>query len=213
LPAELWILPRTRAVGPHYLPPVRQIDLGPCDAVLYEEQRERWAVVLPGAGYTTQAPLLWFARELALAHGWGAIEVRERGAAGGDSLAWARERAERALAEAGDREALVIGKSRSSLAAPVAVERDLPAIWLTPLLGQPAVREALAATQRPALLVGSRADPSWGSAAPVANPELRVLELEGLDHSLQQPGDPFASLAVLQTVAGEISTFLAALAV
>ena len=40
------------------------------------------------------------------------------------------------------------------------------------------------------------------------NPVLEVLELPGLDHSLQVAGDPLASLDVLRTVTELLGAFL-----
>jgi hypothetical protein len=43
------------------------------------------------------------------------------------------------------------------------------------------------------VLVGSPADPTWGEGAVPEGGSLEVLELPGLDHSLQVDGDPLAS--------------------
>jgi hypothetical protein len=82
-----------------------------------------------------------------------------------------------------------------------------PAAWLTPLLTRPDIVAALAATSSPALLIGSPDDPSWGAGELPDNPLLDVLELPGLDHSLQVDGDPLASLDVLRTVTERIGAF------
>jgi hypothetical protein len=100
----------------------------------------------------------------------------------------------------------VIGKSLASAAAPLVAERGLPAVWLTPLLSRPEVVGALEAAAAPALLVGSPADPTWGEGTVPEGVEL--LELDGLDHSLQVEGDPIASLDVLRRVTKRIGEFL-----
>jgi hypothetical protein len=82
-----------------------------------------------------------------------------------------------------------------------------PAVWLTPLLVRPEISEALASASAPALLIGSRDDPTWNDASVPDNPALEVLELEGLDHSLQVSGDPIASLDVLRTVTLRVCAF------
>ena len=87
-------------------------------------------------------------------------------------------------------------------------ERGLPAVWLTPLLIRPDVVAGLNAASAPALLVGSRADPTWSDGEQPVNDVLEVLELEGLDHSLQVEGDPAASLEVLRQVTERIGAFL-----
>jgi hypothetical protein len=172
---------------------------------------ERRVVLLPGARYPTRAPLLWFAREVALARGYGVLEVLDEPPAGEDPFAWARDRARRALDHEPSPLDVAIGKSLSSDAADIAAERGLAAIWLTPLLDRPGIRAALAATGRPTLLVGSNADPTWRPEALPPNVMLDVLELDGLDHGLQLPGDPEASLKALKAVVKRVDRFLAAL--
>ena len=187
---------------------MRPIDLNPGEAVLHEGDPARCAVLLPGVRYFSQAPLLWFAREAAQARGWSAHELSERAPADQDPFDWMRDRASRALDATGARTTVVIGKSLASAAAPLVAERGLPAVWLTPLLIRPDVVRALAAASAPGLLVGSLADPSWGDGERPANEALEILELDGLDHSLQVEGDPAASLDALRTVTERVGAFL-----
>jgi predicted alpha/beta-hydrolase family hydrolase len=190
---------------------VRPIDLNPGEAVLHEGDPARCAVVLPGVRYFSQAPLLWFAREAAQAGGWSVLELSERAPAHEEPFAWMRDRAERALDSVDATTVAVIGKSLGSAAAPLVAERGLSAVWLTPLLIRPEVVSALAGSTAPALLVGSTADPTWADGEQPQGDPIEMLELEGLDHSLQVEGDPLASLDVLRTVTERIGAFLAAL--
>lgn len=180
-------------------------------AAVHRPAAPRRVVLLPGARYPTRAPLLWFAREVAIARGFGVLEVLDEPPAGEDPFAWARDRAQRALDHQPSELDVVIGKSLSSDAADLAADRELPAIWLTPLLDRPGIVAALARTSRPTLLVGSAADPTWRADAIPDNVMLDRLELDGLDHGLQLPGDPQASLAALKKVVKRIDRFLAAL--
>jgi hypothetical protein len=182
---------------------VRPVDLSPGEALLHEGDQERCAVVLPGVRYYSQAPLLWFAREAAQARGWSVLELSERAPGDEDPFTWMRERAAAALDVAGTRAVAVVGKSLGSAAAPLVAERSLPAVWLTPLLDRPEVASAIAA---PALLVGSRADPTWADGPP-ADAGVDVMEFEGLDHSLQVRNDPVASLEVLRSVVERVAEF------
>jgi hypothetical protein len=187
---------------------VRLIDLGPGEALLHEGDPGRCAVVLPGIAYFSQAPLLWFARQAAQARGWSVLELTERAPRQEEPFAWMRDRAARALDAAEAETVAVIGKSLASVAAPLVAERGLPAVWLTPLLDRPEVVGALEAASAPALLVGSPADPTWGEGTVPEGGPLEVLELEGLDHSLQVNRDPLASLDVLRRVTERIGEFL-----
>ncbi len=172
----------------------------------HEGDPSRCAVLLPGVRYFSQAPLMWFAREAAQARGWSVVEVDERAPDDQEPFEWMRGQAERALeAAAGAELIVVVGKSLGSAAAPMV---SGPAVWLTPLLVRPEIVEAIGSAGAPALLVGSPADPTWGNGTVPDNPALEVLELPGLDHSLQVSGDPLASLDVLRTVTERVGAFL-----
>jgi hypothetical protein len=193
---------------------VRRVDLGPCAGLLHENDPARCVVVLPGMQYSTQAPLLWFAREVAAARGWSALEVLDALPDGAEPFGWARDRARRALdraAETAD-EVVVVGKSLASGAAGIVADRGLPAVWLTPLLNERRVADDLSRAPRPALLVGGSADEAWAPDALADSGLLQVVQLDGLDHSLQRPGDPRASLDALRAVAERIDRFLGELA-
>jgi hypothetical protein len=191
---------------------MRRIDLGPCAALLHDGDPARCAVLLPGMQYSTQAPLLWFARSVALARGWSALEVLDSLPEGEEPFAWARDRARRALDAVADRsDVVVIGKSLASGAAGIVADRLAPAVWLTPLLNERRVVDDLGRAARPALLVGGSADDAWVPDALPDHGLLEVVHLDGLDHSLERPGDPMASLDALRVVTSRVDRFLAAL--
>jgi hypothetical protein len=175
---------------------------------IHRPEAERRVVILPGARYPTRAPLLWFAREVAVAKGFGVLEVLEEPPAGEDPFAWIRDRALRALAHEPAETTVLIGKSLASHVADLARERELPAVWLTPLLDRPEVRGAIAGATRPLLIVGGGADPTWQPDSVGSSALISQLELAGHDHSLQLPGDPTASLASLKKVTKRIERFL-----
>jgi hypothetical protein len=176
----------------------------------HEGDPARCAVILPGVRYFSQAPLLWFARETAQAQGWSVVEVDERAPGDREPFEWMREQARQALdAAAGADTVVTIGKSLGSIAATLV---SGPAVWLTPLLVRAEIVAALESASAPTLLVGSPADPSWGDGELPGNPALQVLELPGLDHSLQVSGDVSASFDALRTVTERLSSFLARVA-
>jgi hypothetical protein len=179
--------------------------------LLHDGDPGRRVVLLPGARYLSQAPLLWFARETAQAHGWSVAELDETAPEGRDPFEWMPARAKEILDETDARHVCVVGKSLGSVAAPLVADRGLPAVWLTPLLVRPEVVEALARSAAPALAIGSPDDPTWGEGTLPENPALETLELPGLDHSLQVSGDPRASLDALGRVVERVGAFLGAL--
>jgi hypothetical protein len=185
-----------------------RLDLGPGQAIRHDGDPDRCVVLLPGQFYPTRAPTLWFAREAAMAQGWSALEVLGEPGLQSDPLGWERECAQRALELAGDAHVLVIGKSLASFLSDLVNERSLEAVWLTPVLTEQVVTRGLARAQRPNLLVGGTADSLWDATAIPSNPMLEVLELEGVDHALQVPGRPSASLDALSQMVRAVERFL-----
>jgi hypothetical protein len=102
---------------------------------------------------------------------------------------------------------LIVGKSLESYAAPLIAERNLPAVWITPLLNDQLIVAALHATTEPMLLVGGSADESWdGALARKLSPHL--LSVDGADHGMYVPGPLAASAAVLALVTTAVERFL-----
>ena len=105
---------------------------------------------------------------------------------------------------------LLIGKSLGSLAAELAAERSLPAVWLTPLLTMPRAIDAFGRANAPFLLVGGTADSYWdGALARRLSPH--VLEVEEANHGLYVPGPLTASIAVLSRMVVAVEEFLDAI--
>lgn len=167
-------------------------------------------MVLPGMVYPTRAPVLWFAREAVMAEGWSALEVLGEPGDHPDPVAWERDCAEHALAAAGAERVLVVGKSLASLLAGLVSDRGLPAVWLTPALTERSLVEALPLLSAPTLLLGGTADSMWNRDVIPDNPAIDVIELPGVDHALQVPGDPTASLDALRDMADGIRGWLRA---
>jgi pimeloyl-ACP methyl ester carboxylesterase len=181
-----------------------RVDLGSCTALRHVGDPERCVVLLPGQFYPTRAPVLWFAREAAMAGGWSTLEVLGEPGLYEDPLAWERDAAERAIEATSGARMLMIGKSLASLLAGMVSDHNLPAVWLTPLLTEPSVLDALARTRRPTLVAGGSADAVWRADAIPANTAIEVLELPGADHALQVPGDPSASLDALRRMTAAV---------
>ncbi len=194
-----------------------RIDLGRCRAIRHDGDPRRCAVLLPGQFYPTRAPALWFAREAVMSRGWSALEVLGEPGEHDDPLGWERECAERALEVSGAERALetsgaerplVIGKSLATLLAREIAERDLPAIWLTPLLNEADVIDGLVKARRPTLLAGGDADPTWLIDRVPDNPAIEVLELPGVDHAVQVPGNAAGSVDALARLVDGVARFV-----
>lgn len=175
-------------------------------------------LVLPGRAYSPSAPLLEFARLALLQHGYAVQQVWWDAAArpsGIDPDAWVREQAAAALAVENHppRTVIVVGKSLGTRAAAYAAELALDAIWLTPLLVEPAIVAGFRANPARQLLVGGAADEFWDgeTAAGLARERCEVMEVPDADHSLCVPGDVMRSAAIHAEVTRRVESFLSAL--
>jgi len=190
------------------------VDLGQCPGSVFDQGALSWVVLLPGAAYSAQAPLLWFARRASMDAGRNVLAVVDTYDREQDAVAWVEERTEAALAFVRDRDPrpALIGKSLTSLAAAIAAREGLPAIWLTPLIAAgheltSSVVAGLEAGSAPRLLVGGTADPSWDGTVARSFADAEIVELDRADHGLEV-ADIAASAANLTTVAESIRSFL-----
>ncbi len=129
-----------------------------------------------------------------------------------DLVPWVRSQVEAALATLAvdrpqARTSLLVGKSLGTLAAPVAAELGLPAIWFTPLFHEPELAAGYQSPTAPCLFVGGTADVAWdGEAARKLSPH--VLEIDGADHGMYVPGPLAASGAVFGQIGTAVERFL-----
>jgi hypothetical protein len=206
-----------RAVRPVVMPDDAKMHRRPCDctvSIVTGMADGRAAVVVPGLRYSTDAPLLMYAglaveRRGGLVRriGWTVPQFGD----GDEERAWVAARAGEAVdavtAATGVVAPVVIGKSLGSLAAPVAADRGLPAVWLTPVLSDAPTVAALRRAASPCLLVGGTADKLWdGRIARSVTPH--VLEIVGADHGMLVPGCLSGSAAVLGQVITAVEDFL-----
>jgi hypothetical protein len=182
---------------------------------------DRVAFLIPGISYSVERPLLHFARAVFAAHGWTTRDVRWPGPPpqpdGTDFRSWNTRLsgfAQAHVASIVDRETApriaLVGKSLGAFAAAVAADRNLPAIWLTPMLRDSDVPGDLSRSTAPFLLVGSAADPSWDSAA-ARSFGRPVFEAEGADHSMETVDDPVNSAELLRQATIAMDAFVRAL--
>jgi len=182
----------------------------------HEGTNGRVAVILPGTSYTPNHPLLYYARQVLLAHGWSVQEVWWSSEDLDDfqRFGWATsgviETAKAALDKVADQNPLVVGKSLGSLALPFVSERGWPAIWLTPLLNLPELANALKTATGKTLLVGGTADDYWDGAIAKASGH-QVLEMQGAHHGLEISGDPSASVRLLGELVDVMKAFVESL--
>jgi hypothetical protein len=173
----------------------------------------RSAILAPGGSYGADGPLLMYARLAVQRRGGHANPIVWEPSAGSDfsrqhrRVASQVEAAVEEVTVATGGAPVVIGKSLGSLAAPVAADRGLAAVWFTPLLTDEPTVAALRRATAPCLLVGGTADQFWDGPAARSLPA-EVVEIDGADHGMFVPGRLAASAAVLGQVITAVEDFL-----
>jgi pimeloyl-ACP methyl ester carboxylesterase len=176
----------------------------------HEADPSRVAILLPGAGYFPALPLLHYTGRVLNRLGWTVQElwwdVRTM-TDGSDRQSWVCDQAVQAIeAEPQAERVLLVAKSLGSLAIRLAAERQLPGIWLTPLLTEPNIRQSLQAIEAPTLLVGGTGDRVWDSDFARASGHA-VHEVPGADHSMEVPAGVAESARVHADVADAVDAF------
>lgn len=149
-------------------------------------------VVLASDPYPADGPLLWYVRRL------GASLGLRVGTSAHDRPLEGRQ--------------VVAGHGSASRAAPVAADAGLPTILFSPYLDEPEVADALRSAPAPGLVVGSVADPHWDRRTAAQLTQVEVLQVPDADHLLEIPGDPLASIRVLERVMARCEALLRRLA-
>lgn len=177
---------------------------------------DRAAVLAPGGEYSTDGPLLMYAglvveRRGGYAHRIVWVPPDPQRLVESESHAWVTAQVAAAVDETvattGVTAPVVIAKSIGSLAAPLAADRGLAAVWFTPLLTDEPTVAALRRATAPCLLVGGTADRWWdGSVARSITPH--VVEVDAADHRMVVPGQLSASAAVLGQIMTAVEQFL-----
>ncbi|GLI28365.1 hypothetical protein ARHIZOSPH14_26070 [Agromyces rhizosphaerae] len=144
------------------------------------------ALVLPGRGYTAQAPLLYWTASALAAGGWRTYAVEWHPTA--DAL----DQGPRAFVEAAVAEAraslpadpsLIVGKSLGSFALPHAVATGTAGVWLTPILTDDEIAAALRDAPDTHLAIGGTADAPWRPER-VDGTSAALVSVDGADHGL-----------------------------
>ena len=167
--------------------------------------------MLPGRRYTPDGPLLFFAAQVALTRGWDVRQVwwdPPDLASDEDEVAWVGEQLDAAV-EGYDGRVVVVAKSLGTLAVVRAARLALPAAWLTPLLSEPDLAEALLSYPAPQLVVIGSEDPFLRRDVLDALPGEPLL-VRG-DHVLRVPDDPAAMVESHGRAVEAFDAWLAAL--
>ena len=173
----------------------------------------RSAILAPGGNNSVDVPVLMFTR-LAVQRRGGSTHPLVWEFAEGRDFASQRPRVMAQVASAVDEitaatgaAPVIIGKSLGTLAAPLAADRGLAAVWFTPLLTDGPTVAALRRATGPCLLVGGTADQYWDAQA-ARSLDADVVEIDGADHAMVVPGRLAESAAALGQVITAVEDFL-----
>jgi pimeloyl-ACP methyl ester carboxylesterase len=185
-------------------------------------------ILLPGVAYTTDMPLLYYARTVLLALGADTLSLEAnyhrlpgfRAAGPAEQYRWvttdAANACSAALAQRPYERLTLIGKSLGTLAMGYLVAGDerlarADCIWLTPLLKQEVLRGQIQGARPRSLFVSGGADGLYDAVGQQRIAEAlgaQSVVIEDADHSLEMPGDSTASLRALGQAVAAMRDFL-----
>jgi hypothetical protein len=174
---------------------------------------DKIAVLLPGVGYTVQRPVLYWCAELLVQRGWRVEAIQWTLTEDDESRGGAIAAEAIGLALAGvptTSRRLIVAKSFGTHGLPWAVDAGVPGIWLTPVLFNDRIREALERAPASHLAIGGDQDELWSPAAELAT-AATLVTVPGATHALEVDGDWKRSLDVQSEVFSRISRWVTAL--
>jgi hypothetical protein len=146
------------------------------------------ALILPGAGYTLQAPLLHWSTLALTQAGWSVWGVDWHDDVDGDALGephrFVEDAVEIALAVMDRPPRLVLAKSLGTFALPHFARLPVHGAWLTPILTDDDVASALRGASSAHLAIGGTADPAWRPDR-VEGTRAELVTLHSADHGLE----------------------------
>lgn len=165
------------------------------------------AILLPGGRYSVQAPLLYWCAELLVQRGWRVVAVTwpPEMLSAADAGSHVEAEVDRVITEVGMTPDLIVAKSLGSYALPWAIRHDVRGVWLTPVLTDAAVRDALALADSRHLAVGGSLDRMWAPAATLATDAL-MLTIDGTDHGILVPHDWYGSMRIQRDLMADIES-------
>ena len=186
-----------------------------------KEQSNNLAIILPGAGYTTQAPLLHFTTGLFFTKGYDVLHInysfnREEMAALSekDFTKNVQSTIDKALKNKEYRNYFIVAKSIGTIALsylqPNTKFEISNLIWLTPLIQRDDVFNAMLNSNNKGLCIIGDKDPCFIKdrfERLKSNYHLQIKLIEGTNHSLELDGKPIESIEIVKSVISTINDF------
>lgn len=209
----------------HVVKGYKQMDI-PFTMAGLTDRAERLAVLLPGAGYTTKAPLFHYSSSMFLEEAMDVLEINYpyRDDFYQD-FSW-EELTEaihydvnmvldHVLMDKPYRQIIILAKSIGTLCMDSILRNEyaeeMKAIWVTPLLKEEGVLNALADAAYPSLCIIGDKDPNYtpeGLERIGRNPLAAARLYPNMHHGLEQEGHILNSIDLLKSIMKDIKTFI-----
>ncbi len=193
-----------------------------------QDSASHLAVVFPGYSYRCSEPLLWYPTRVLLAQGADVLWVeypydqsQEFGNSDGQvQLEWLFEDSMAALQVAEKvgpfRRTTLVAKSLGTLAMghvlrSISTEKEIRAVWMTPVLTDPDLRQTMEEMKHRSLVVIGSANHYYDRAFLEKLGKkvgTEILTIPGADHILETEGGTVQSIDVLKTVVESVSRFV-----
>ncbi|MFP9129001.1 alpha/beta hydrolase [Niallia sp. Man26] len=186
-----------------------------------QETADNLVIILPGAGYTTQAPLLHFTTSLFYTKGFDVLHINYSFSK--QELSYLSEKyftieiqrtIDKAIENKKYKNIFVVAKSIGTIALSYLLHnkmlKDAKTIWLTPLLQRDDVFKAMVTSENKGLCIIGDKDSCFIAERFEKlknNRQLTFHLVEGGNHSLELDGLPIESVEILKGVLMEISNF------
>ena len=187
-----------------------------------KEGTDNLVIVLPGAGYSTQAPLLYYTTSLFYKKGFDVLHINYSFNRAEISSLNERDLAtdvqlviDTAIHEKKYRNLYIVAKSIGTKVLRCLLDHpmfnDAKLVWLTPLLQNDDVFNAMITTDQKGLCIFGEKDSHCFIVERYEklknNQNLTLKVIEGGDHSLELDEDPFMSIEILKSVISDINEF------
>lgn len=187
-----------------------------------KEETNNLVIVLPGAGYTTQSPLLHFTTGLFYTKGFDVLHInytfsrQEMSALSEEDFTRNVELTiNNAIENKTYSNYYLVAKSLGTIALSYLLNnrllKEAKLVWLTPLLQREDVFKSIVSSENKGLCIIGDKDPYFivDRFEELKNNQNLILKLvDGGNHSLELDGEPIDSIEILKNVIADINGFL-----